>query len=167
MKRPVFFILIICLFLSLSSLCACAEDTGRTLQPVGSATQNAADGQHSGGKENYGNVDVDLSAMSGTVAYSQVYDMVYYPTRYEGKTVKMSGPFTVFYSSETELYYPAVIIKDATACCSQGIEFVLSGNPDYPNGYPNINSEITVVGKFEIYYERSKRFCHLVNATLV
>ena len=39
--------------------------------------------------------------------------------------------------------------------------------PSYPSGYPKANSEITVVGKFEIYYEGSNKYCHLVNAVLV
>ncbi|MCR5422025.1 MAG: hypothetical protein K6E74_00095 [Bacilli bacterium] len=117
--------------------------------------------------EKYGEIDIDLASMSGTIAYSQVYDMINSPEKYEGKVVKMRGQFSAFYSKTTKLYYPAVIIQDATACCSKGIEFVLDGNPDYPAAYPKTGKTVTVVGIFEIYYENGDRYCHLVNAIVL
>ena len=39
-------------------------------------------------------VDIDLTALSSTMVYSQVYDMLYFsPESYRGKTVKMRGSF--------------------------------------------------------------------------
>ena len=113
------------------------------------------------------NVDLDLTALSSVLVYSEVYNMLVTPQNYVGKTVKMNGQFTTAYGEETGLYYPAVIIKDATACCSQGMEFVLKGNPQYPTGYPALNEEITVVGTFETYDEFGVMYCHLVNAEIV
>ena len=171
MKKTLFLVLLCSLLL----LCSCGENTGKIVAPE--KTDNPSIGQGDNIQEQstntdiptikYDTIDVDLSVMSGTIAYSQVYDMLYNPSRYEGKIVKMQEPFSAFYSNETKLYYPAVIIKDATACCSQGIEFVLYGNPDYPFGYPEAGSTITIVGEFEIYYEGSDRFCHLINAVIV
>ena len=66
-----------------------------------------------------------------------------------GKIVKMSGMFVAYTNQDQSQFYPAVIIADATACCSQGLEFVLEGNPSYPEGYPEMGTEITVVGIFE------------------
>lgn len=40
-------------------------------------------------------VDIDLTAMSGTMVYSEVLNMQKTPEAYEGKVVKMSGPFNV------------------------------------------------------------------------
>lgn len=156
-------------------ICSCSPKTDRTIVPGNSEPQkNDSEDQGQGQPINadddtikYETVDVDLASMSGTVAYSQVFDMINHPSNYEGKIVKMQGLFSVFYSSETKQYYPAVKIPDATACCEQGIEFVLYGNPSYPSGYPETNKEITVVGKFEIYYEGATRYCHLVNTVIV
>ena len=59
------------------------------------------------------------------------------------------------------------MISDATACCSQGIEFVLDGNYSYPEDYPSIGTEITVVGKFNYYTEDDfYTYCQLLNAEM-
>ncbi len=168
--KKTFFLILLC---ALLPICSCAKKSGRTIVPEEAEPQNE-------NRENqnlpvndkiqkleYETIDIDISSMSGTVAYSQVFDMINHPSNYEGKIVKMQGLFSVFYSSETKQYYPAVKIPDATACCEQGIEFVLYGNPSYPSGYPETNKEITVVGKFEIYYEGATRYCHLVNTVIV
>ena len=76
-----------------------------------------------GGVPEYNRVDVNLSIMNSTMTYSKVYDMMYYPENYQNMVVKMTGVFNVYEGSSK--VYPAVIIKDATACCSQGIEFIL------------------------------------------
>ena len=52
-------------------------------------------------------------------------------------------------SSEPAAY--ACVIADATACCTQGIEFVLRGEHRYPQDYPPLGEEITVIGTFETH----------------
>ena len=42
---------------------------------------------------------------------------------------------------------------DATACCAQGIEFVLRDEYAFPDDYPADDSDITVVGVFDSYME--------------
>lgn len=113
-----------------------------------------------------GDVDVDLTKLSSTMVYSEVYNMMYTPENYIGKTVKMSGMFVAYTNQDESQYYPAVIIADATACCSQGLEFVLEGNPSYPEGYPEMETEITVVGTFETYVEDGNTYCRLKNAKI-
>ena len=55
------------------------------------------------------------------------------------------------------------MIADATACCSQGIEFV----PDGDYTYPELNSSITVSGIFATYYEEGVyRYCRLIYAKM-
>ena len=113
-----------------------------------------------------GDIDVDLTKLSSTMVYSEVYNMMYTPKDYIGKTVKMSGMFVAYTNQDQSQFYPAVIIADATACCSQGLEFVLEGNPAYPEGYPEMETEITVVGTFETYEEDGNIYCRLQNAKL-
>lgn len=95
-------------------------------------------------------VDVDLSKMSATMVYSEVFNMIIMPEEYENKTLKIKGNFAVYVNKETEEKYYSVIIPDATACCQQGIEFVWVGNHQYPEEFPKIGQEITVTGIYKI-----------------
>lgn len=108
-------------------------------------------------------IDIDLTQLSSTMVYSEVYNMMATPDSYIGKNVKMKGQFTVYQGQSSDDYYYAVIIADATACCSQGLEFVLAGNYDYPEQ----GTEITVVGEFQTYKEDGYSYCHLINAEIV
>ena len=101
----------------------------------------------------YGNVDIDLTQLSSTVVYSEVYNMVTNPDEITGKTVRMSGYFATYHDPGTDKYYFACIIPDATACCSQGIEFILEGDYKYPDDYPVEGQIITVAGIFDTYAE--------------
>ena len=100
-------------------------------------------------------VDIDLTAMSSDMVYATVANMVLgTPDDYVGKTVKMEGAYTIAESSVTNGIYHYVIIKDAMACCSQGIEFVWGdGSHTYPDEYPEQGSEVVVIGEFETYME--------------
>lgn len=143
-----------CLLAVLFAFCAltgCAGDPGET------------PGGQNGAAEERRAVDVDLTVLSSTMVYSEVYNMLTEPERYVGKTVRMSGKFVIYANQDKTQYYPAVVIADATACCSQGMEFLLAGEPPYPEGYPALQSGITVSGVFETYDEDGVMYCHLVN----
>lgn len=120
-----------------------------------------------------GSIDVDLTELSSTMVYSEVYNMMYTPDDYIGKAVKMKGQFAVYQATDesgapvpNQIYF-ACIIADATACCSQGLEFVLAGDHTYPEDYPEPGSEITVSGTFELYEENGFQYCRLTNAAIV
>ena len=112
-------------------------------------------------------VDVDLTGLSAMLVYSEVYNMVYEPEDYIGKTVKMKGEFAEYYDEQSGNYYSACIIKDAMACCAQGMEFVLTDDYVYPDDYPSEGDEITVVGVFDTYMEGKDQYCTLRDARLV
>ncbi len=109
-------------------------------------------------------VDLDLTALSSTVVYSEVYNMLITPDDYKGKIIKMKGNFNQYYDEETEKTYNAVIIPDATACCQQGLEFQLAdkSNPNFEQG-----TEITVEGSFNTYSDGKFIYCYLENAQIV
>ena len=111
-------------------------------------------------------IDVDLTQLSSTMVYSQVYDMMEEPERYIGQTVKMSGTFSVYEDESSGNIYFSCMVQDATACCAQGIEFVLS-DATYPDDYPKEGDEISVVGVFDTYEEDEYTYCTLRNAKLV
>ena len=116
----------------------------------------------------YDNVDVDLTSMNATMVYAEVFNMMNNPGDYLDKIVKVSGPFVPFGSTSPDYCYPAILIKDATACCANGLEFLLYGTPrcsmEGGNGYPLYNEEATIVGRFTTYLEGNYLYVHLVDA---
>ncbi|MCR5788667.1 MAG: hypothetical protein K6G83_02150 [Lachnospiraceae bacterium] len=111
-------------------------------------------------------IDIDLTTLSSTMVYSEVYNMMVSPDDYIGKTVKMDGQFTQYHDESTGKYYFACIISDATACCSQGIEFVLTDDYTYPDDYPQEGGAICVTGTFDTYQEGDYTYCTLRNARI-
>ena len=111
-------------------------------------------------------IDIDLTALSSVLVYSEVYNMMLSPEKYVGKTVKMHGPFSYFLDEATGKYYFACIIEDATACCAQGLEFELKENLVFPEDYPAVGEDICVIGVFDTYQEGGYTYCTLRNASL-
>ncbi len=144
-------ILILAALVLVATLTACGGKTAAT-----GTTETAAKAAQ--------NIDVDLTQMSSTMIYSEVQNMMLKPADYVGKTVRMQGAFSV--SEIGENRYFACIIKDATACCAQGIEFDWAGDHSYPADYPKDGSEITVTGEFTTYNEGQQQYCQLKNAEL-
>ncbi len=56
-------------------------------------------------------VDVDLTRLSSTMVYSEVYNMMYAPDDYIGKTIKMTGQF-VYYEDYPELGAEITVIGE-------------------------------------------------------
>ena len=117
-------------------------------------------------------VDVDLTKLSSTMVYSEVYNMMSAPDDYIGKTVRMNGQFALYQATDEngqtvpDQIYFACVIADATACCQQGLEFVLAGDVRYPDDYPELGTDITVVGEFQTYMEGEYQYCHLIDSTM-
>lgn len=107
---------------------------------------------------------IDLTQLSSTMVYSEVYNMMASPEDYLGKTVIMEGAFDVYETPERNYY--ACLIADASACCAQGIEFDLTGDPQYPEDFPELYSTIRVIGTFESYQENGGRYYQLGDASL-
>ena len=180
MKRIFCLLLAACMAVS---LCACGKDVGNNTLSSNEETSASAEiiptpneqetpegsepSQPSAGK-----VDVDLTVLSSTMVYSEVYNMLYfYPEDYYGKTVKANGIFAIYQMVVDGVTQPdpvayACIIADATACCAEGMEFVLEGDLTYPDDYPELGTEITVIGEFQSYEENGMTWYHLVNARL-
>lgn len=180
--KKLFCVVLIVLTLSSLSACGSEKDKGTTdnQAPNPSVSQNQTTEKSSESApttsksaQSADGIDVDLTKLSSTMVYSEVYNMMYTPDDYIGKTVKMKGQFAIGYVYNTDgtpdesTARFACVIADATACCSQGLEFILTGEHTYPNDYPELGSEITVAGTFEVYTENGFQYCRLVDATLV
>ena len=110
-------------------------------------------------------IDIDLTRLSSTMVYSEVYNMMNSPESYVGKMIRMNGKLAVYKYPERNYY--TCIIKDATACCQQGMEFLWAGNHKYPDDYPNEGDGIIVTGVFDIYYEGENKYVQLKDASLI
>lgn len=106
-------------------------------------------------------VDVDLTALSSTLVYAEVYNIMVSPENYIGKTVKMRGSYYASYYEETGKYYHYIIVEDAAACCLQGLEFIWNGEHTYPEDYPADGTEVEVVGTFGTYEELGVSYSYI------
>ena len=175
MKRLLILLLV---FSIVVTLCACSSDNAaqrnsggsKTVQDVlnqGEATEAptaVATQANSTTAAPSTDVDVDLTVLSPTMVYSEVQNMMQKPDDYMGKSVRMAGTFAVS-KGDNRMYY-ACLVKDATACCAKGIEFLWEGEHSYPDDYPEEGTEITVVGEFDRYYEGEYLYLQLINAQL-
>ena len=156
MKRFLFVPLV--LFLLLLTACG-----GNTVQSVVSADEPVSPISAMSG-DGYDHIDLDLSSMSGTVVYAQIYNMLDMPDSYLNKVIRVHGALNYYQDDRTGNEYFAVLIADATACCAQGLEFVWAGEHVYPRDYPEPGTEITVTGRFELYEEETFTYAHLADA---
>ena len=87
--------------------------------------------------------------MSSTMVYSMVYQMVTDHQKYVGKRIKMKGAFSSYFDEEANQRFFGCVIKDALACCSQGLAFELAKPLKFPSEYPSEGTSITIIGTFE------------------
>lgn len=104
---------------------------------------------------------VDLTQLSSTMVYAEVYNMMMTPEAYIGKTIKMNGLYYASNNPELEIYYHFVIIEDATACCAQGLEFILNGEHTYPDDYPEDETPVEVTGVWGSYEEDGNTYYYI------
>ena len=102
------FVCILCLVLFCFAGCAQNELPAETVTQNGKQTveavtelQTEAEPTTVALPQDLPEVDFDLSAMSQTVMYAQVYDMIYNPDQYHGKAVRMLGPVDQYVEEET------------------------------------------------------------------
>ena len=184
MKRIFCLLLAACMTLS---LCACGKDSEKDAgndtpssdvevsaptESIPTPKEQETPGKSKPSQPAAGKVDVDLTVLSSTMVYAEVLNMMTEPNAYDGKTVKMRGRFGASYGyrpdgtiNEDVLIF-ACIIADATACCSQGIEFVLSGAYNFPEDYPELDSEITVTGTFKSGEQNGIPYFRVINAQM-
>lgn len=184
MKRLFCLLLAVCMMVS---LCACGKDSeegagndasssneesSASTESIPTPKEKETPEESDQPQASADGVEVDLTVLSSTMVYSEVYNMLYNdPAHYFGKTVKAKGTFSLYQLVTDGVLQPdpvayACIIADATACCAEGMEFVLEGDYTYPDDYPELGAEITVIGEFQSYEENGMTWYHLVNARL-
>lgn len=129
---------------------------------AGCSSRNAAD--FYSGEDG---VDLDLTRLSSTMVYSEVYNMRYDPEPYYGKVVRIEGLFSAYENPMTGEPYFNCIIPDATACCSQGLQFFPADADSlvYPDDYPENGETVIVVGTFA-QNDENLYMCSIDDATM-
>lgn len=120
-------------------------------------------------KEKTKKKETQNTKMNKDMVYATVYQLMVEPDKYIRKTLCIDGLYYTGQNEKTGTYYHYSIIKDALACCSQGLEFVWGdGAHVYPDEYPKDETEIEVKGTFETYKEPGDDtlYCHLVNSEM-
>ncbi len=107
-------------------------------------------------------VDIDLTTLSSSMVYAQVYDFLVNPADYEGKLIRVEGEFVSQYYDVTDMVYNFVIVNDATGCCPQGLEFSPSSNIELPES----GTMISIVGEFVPYDENGNQYYRIDASSL-
>lgn len=170
--------LVMCVIFSISLISCGKEDVKKPADPSKESSQNSQGANqnskppitHSIPKDskpskNDGST-LDLTKMSSTAIFSEVYNMMVSPEDYNGRRVKIKGNLAIGKEEKTKRIFFYCVIQDATQCCQQGLEFIWKGKHSYPKDYPKEGSEITVEGTFELYKEKGKEYCRLKDATM-
>ena len=112
MKKLSFIALSIALLLlSGCSSNSSAQPTASESPVLEAVSENPAPTGSSGGM-------LDLTKLSSTMVYSEVFNMLASPDSYVGRTVKMTGTAACLANPENSKLYYACIIADATGCCA-------------------------------------------------
>ncbi len=109
---------------------------------------------------------MDLTKMNSTMIYSVIYDMLINPQDYYGKSIIVDGYFDTMFNDKLNVRYYYVVVPDATACCVQGLEFMLPKNKKYPEDYPSVKENMRIKGVLDRYEEEGQFYLY-INAEYV
>ena len=115
-----------------------------------------------------GEVDYDLTVMGADMVYATVYQMMIDPKSYIGKSFKIRGNYYSSYSKDKDVYYHFCMIKDAAACCAQGLELLWADEKmNRHKNCPEEDALVTVEGVFETYEEGPNTYGRIKDAKIV
>ncbi len=121
---------------------------------------------------NYEKVDIDLTAYSDTMAYSEALNIAENYEENRGKTMKVKGVFKAYESTTEGVYFYACSVSDTTGCCSLYFEFIPRKEMTYPDDFPEEDAPISVAGVFDPYTEfnegdgKTYIYCNLADAEM-
>lgn len=113
--------------------------------------------------------DLDLTQMSSEIGLALLYQFVLAPQDYSGQSIRMKGAYYANYNEQTDAHEYHCVVKDTSACCNQGIEFVWNeiGQDNLKNELVD-EEEIIVTGILETYQREgdSRVYCRIKNAMI-
>ncbi len=167
MKKITCILLLMVLVISSLSACGSNEEGKNNISNNPNELTETNDSDVSDKSDESIKIDVDLASLSSTMVYAELFNIVKNPDNYIGKMVRIKGNFSLYTDPNTNKQYFAVIVSDATACCSQGLEFRANDKFSYPEDYPEVGGIITVEGEFTTYDENGSLYCELINANVI
>ncbi len=159
MKKVLFIML--CVVALILTGCGQKNTTDTTVNAVATAvpTQTVQTAQ----AKNSDTSEINLTSMSSTMVYSYVFNMISTPDDFIGQRFRIRGIYDEQYWDQTKLTYHYIVIADATACCAQGLEFVLTD----PNAaYPQVGEEFEISGIFGTYEEEGNLYIQIAADSL-
>lgn len=132
-----------------------------------STNENSTEAESESVKKD-GEVDYDLTVMGADMVYATVYQMMIDPKSYIGKSFKIRGNYYSSYSKDKDVYYHFCMIKDAAACCAQGLELLWADEKmNRHENCPEEDALVTVEGVFETYEEGPNTYGRIKDAKIV
>lgn len=93
-------------------------------------------------------MEMDLTSMSSTMAYSRLFVLMTEPESYDGCKLKLEGQFLPVKEKGEMQYY--CVVTDEAGCCAQAIELIPSQDLRYPDDFPKEKEKCTVRGTVEV-----------------
>ncbi len=157
MKKAIIILMVMMLIFTACSSNEEGQNATEQLATQESAQQDLQGDNESAQTEEAVQVDIDLTAMTSTMVYAQVYDMITKPDDYVDKTIRVKGIYNTEYFEPTDTTYHLLIIVDATGCCPQGLEFIYTGEEDYPN----VPAVVEMVGSIGVHVENGYTYLQI------
>lgn len=114
-------------------------------------------------------IDIDLTQMSSEIVLALLYQFVVAPEEYSGQSIRMQGNYYSNYNEQTGVNEYYCVVKDAAACCAQGMEFIWK---DMEQGTLEKElldgQEVIITGILETYKleDDSRVYCRIKDAVL-
>lgn len=106
---------------------------------------------------------IDLTKLSDSMVYAQLYVILTKPEEHLGKTIKIKGEYYEVFNEVTNANNFYVITTDEAQCCQTGLEFVIKNESiEYPKDYPKANSTIEITGIFTKGYDNGSEYYYLL-----
>lgn len=109
---------------------------------------------------------VDLTLLSSTMVYAEMFCILSEPEDYVGKTMIVSGMFAMYDDTVNNIRHYGCLVLDEAGCCVQGIDFILPDGAVYPDDYPEQGADITITGTFEIFGDESYNYARIADSTI-
>ncbi len=106
---------------------------------------------------------LDLTKMSSTMVYAQIFRMMTAPEEYEGNSIILEGTLARSDPAETGAQLYGCVVADATQCCFLGLEFE-PAEGSAAKALPPDGTAITVSGVFHSTEDRDGTRCVLTDA---
>jgi len=166
-----FIIVLSCLFLAGCGSAGKADNEKTVAESKianeGNINENSTEAESESVKKD-GDVDYDLTVMGADMVYATVYQMMIDPKSYIGKSFKIRGNYYSSYSNDKDVYYHFCMIKDAAACCAQGLEILWADEKmNRHENCPEEDTLVTVEGVFETYEEGPNTYGRIKDAKIV